>query len=158
MRACLSLRTDIYPNVRRGFTYHWLPSPAFCTGSLLCSAQTGSGVFLAISQTNPANSRAIAAITRGCDFPARLRWRYRLHRRVCAFQPISVLPRIERAMIIALSYKWRSNYSRMCASSHSSLPAPSQCGQSPAQIELPEQPDGQSVPMTKSRMISGPPE
>ena len=89
MRACLSLRTDIYPYVRRGFTYHWLASPAFCPGRLLCPAQAGSGGFRAMSQTNPANSRAIAAITRGCGFPARLKWRYRLHRRVCAFHPMS---------------------------------------------------------------------
>ena len=81
----------MYPNARRGFTYHWLPSPAFCTGRLFCNPLAGRGVFLAISQTKPANSRAIAAITRGCGFLARLRWRYRLHRRVCAFQPISLI-------------------------------------------------------------------
>ena len=55
------------------------------------SRQAGMGVFRAMSQMKPTSSRAMAASTRGCGFPAFDRCRNRLHNRVCAFQPISLI-------------------------------------------------------------------
>ena len=49
------------------------------------------GVCRAMSHTNPTSSRAMADRTRGCGLPVRLRSRYRLQSRVCAFQPISLI-------------------------------------------------------------------
>ena len=44
---------------------------------------------LAIAQTKPASSRAIAVVTTVGDFPARASLRYRRHSRSCAFHAVS---------------------------------------------------------------------
>jgi len=65
---------------------------------------------LAIAQTKPASSRAIAAVTTVGGFPARTNLRYLRHSRSCAFSESYGLPIWRRGGSLGRSYggSWRA--------------------------------------------------